>query len=182
MLLNSRSVRLIFIKDQCRPSLVIQFSHVLLSLVSVLNVLILFLEGLRSGSCIHAPWHIPCSFLDLVKFFHVHELWMLDQFLSSTLPKGLVWNILRASLWSEEIFSRVSVLVTYRVWDQLVESVRASGFSSVVDETPLFTDFLLWSLILLVVGAGRRPSPSSTLSIWPRIPIDVYLPSPRYLP
>ena len=98
MLLDSRGIRLIFIQDQSCSSLVIQFSHVLLSLVSVLNVLILFLESLRSGSCVHAYWNIPWSFLDLVKFFHVHELGMLDQFLSSTLPEGLIGNILGVSL------------------------------------------------------------------------------------
>jgi hypothetical protein len=80
MLGHRGNVGLILVKDEGRPSLVVELPHVLLSLVGVLNILPSGLKSLIGGLGQEVYWNLLRTFLRDVILLHVHEFGVSRKF------------------------------------------------------------------------------------------------------
>ena len=105
-------VRLALVENECRSSLVVKLSHVLLALKSILRVSETFLEGLISRPRHEALRGILWSGVTIRELLHVQELGGLNEFVTAVGLEALRRDGALACILPQEVLAGILKLIT----------------------------------------------------------------------
>ena len=115
-------VWLVFIENESCSPLVIQLSHVISSLIGVLDVRERLLEWLVCGSRHEVDRYLFGSWMVILKLLHMHELGVFGQLGATAWLERPGTDVSLLWVLAEEVLTSILILITNGVGLKLLES------------------------------------------------------------